>query len=195
MTKNSRMNSTHLRLFFLATLLGGLLVFSGCSGTGETPLQQERGAWRDADEDVRVEGIHFREWMKGRLLWDLDARTATYYHEDEKVFFQQVGVVYHPPEGGQSVTLRADHACYETGRRRLQAEGNVQGAGAQGFRFRADSLSYDLESKNVKSPGKVLLEKDRLTVEGIGMEGSLADQTFVLLSSVRTVFDPPPVVR
>jgi len=142
-----------------------------------------------------VQGVHYREWKNGRVMWDLDAREAAYHIEDEKAFFQDVSLVYYPPEEGLPLSLQADRVSYEMGPRRLKAEGNVLGEGAQGFRFRTDSLAYDLEGKRVMTRDKVILEKDRLRVEGVGMEGSLTDQTFVLLSSVRTVFASPHTAR
>jgi len=42
----------------------------------------------------------------------------------------------------------------------------------------------------VSSAEKVVLSKGGMTVEGTGMNGSLADQSFRLLSSVHTVFIP-----
>ncbi len=182
------MDSRFFRGAFFLVLVGGFFLLIFAIRSSEPRRQDNPGQWREAEEDVHLEGVHFREWNKGTLLWDLDARIAKYFHEDEKAFFQNVSMTFHPPEGGRSMTLHADRVFYEMNHKKLMAEGNVWGEGEQGFRFYTDSLIYHVDDKTVESPDKVVLKKDRLIVEGIGMKGSLADQTFMLLSSVRTVF-------
>jgi len=156
--------------------------------TDSLPPQTE--AWRQAEEDVHLDGIRFREWQEGNLLWDLEAGTAKYYHHQEEARFDDVSLVFHPPEGHAATVLHADRVVYEMKERLLRAEGNVWGEAEQGVRFSTASLVVDVEAKHAETKDKVVLKKDRLTIEGTGMSGSLQDQTFVLLSSVRSVFLP-----
>lgn len=171
------------------------MVIGSCTGAGEVPREEEDGAWLEVDEDIRLDAVRYREWKKGQVNWDLDARRVAYHIEGGRVSFQDVSLIFVPPEGGDSLTLRADAASYEIEVRRLRVEGNVTGEGSRGFRFRTESLEYDLDEKRVWTRDKVILEKDRLIVEGLGMEGSLIDQTFLLLSAVRTVLVPPRGAR
>jgi LPS export ABC transporter protein LptC len=189
------LESRYVQAVFLLFLLGGfflLLYYIGVSGTSR---EIDGIEWREAEEDVHLDGVHFKEWKKGTLLWDLEAQTAKYYHKQERAFFHGVSLMFHPPEDGVSMTLHADTVVYDMGPRLLKAEGNVWGEGEQGFRFYTDSLSYEVDKKSLKSQDKVVLKKDRLTIEGKGLTGSLIDQTFVLLSSVRTVFQYGNVAR
>ncbi len=184
------MDFKFVRGLFFVFLVGGVSLFIFFMRPSEDrPVLEQGGAWRKAEEDVHLDGIHFREWKKGELQWDLNARVAKYYHNEEKAFFQDVSLVFYPPEGAP-MNLHADRVFYEMAKRELKAEGNVWGEGDQGFRFYTGSILYDLEAKEAETEDQVVLKKDRLTIKGIGMKGSLTDQTFVLLSSVRTVFVP-----
>jgi len=184
------MNSRLFRMGLLLVLAGGFLLLLRALHSSEPRLSANSGEWREAEEDVHVEGIHFKEWKQDALQWDLDARLAKYYHGAQEAFFEDVSLRFRPPETGSVMTLHADRVLYEMEGRLLRADGNVWGVGEQGLRFHTNSLTYDLENKRVESSDPVVLEKDGLTVEGTGMEGSLRDQRFRLLSSVRSVWVP-----
>ena len=185
------MGAKVLRSLFLIFLVGGfacLLLFLGLSDDRDD--QEAAKRWEDTEEDLRLEGVHYQEWKDGSLVWVLDAREGKYYHGKEEGVFRDVSLSFVPASGGR-MTVYADRVLYEIGPRELVATGNVWGRSDDGYRFYTDSLSCDLQQRRVKTPEKVTVKKDRLTIEGVGMEGSLREQTFELLSSVRTVFVPP----
>jgi len=186
----NKFGSKFLRGSLLIFLVGGFSLLLLYVVFSEDPSQKgETGDWRTTDEDLRLEGIHFKEWKQGELVWVLDARQGKYYHEKEKGFFEDVALAFRPPSG-EKMTVYADQVMYELGQRELSAEGNVWGESVDGYRFYTNSITFDVESREVASPDKVTLKKDRLAIEGVGMKGSLLGQTFVLLSSVKTVFSP-----
>ncbi len=127
-------------------------------------------------------------------MWVLDARWANFYLTEEETRFHDVDVTFLPSSGGE-ISLRAQKVFYDLGSRLLKAEGEVSGESDQGFRFHTGRLFYKADQKEVNTPDKVTLQKDRLFIEGIGMEGSLRDQRFVLLSSVRARFSPEEATR
>jgi LPS export ABC transporter protein LptC len=182
------LESRYVQAGFVLFLLGGFFLLLYFIGFSRTSREVDAVEWREAEEDVHLDGVHFKEWNKGALLWDLEAQTAKYYHKEEEASFHSVSLMFYPPEGGVPMALHADTVMYEIEPRLLKAEGNVWGEGEQGFRFYTNSLFYEIDKKSLESKDKVVLKKDRLTIEGTGLTGSLIDQTFVLLSSVRTVF-------
>jgi len=141
------------------------------------------------DEDARMEGLRYKEWKDGVLTWVLDAHLARYFHEKGLAHFEEADVTFLPPTGDR-VLLHAKKILYDVNTRLLTAEGDVSGESEKGFRFSTSTLSYKADKKEVSTPDKVTLEKDRLIIEGVGMEGSLPEQRFVLLSSVRAMFSP-----
>jgi len=90
----------------------------------------------------------------------------------------------------EEIHLFAKRVHYDNQSRILTAEGGVRVESQQGYRFSSQSVTYDAREKELQTHDKVNLEKDRLVIEGTGMEGSLTDQRFVLLSEVKAVFSP-----
>jgi LPS export ABC transporter protein LptC len=86
--------------------------------------------------------------------------------------------------------LWAKFVDYDVQTRDLTARDSVRGKSDQGYDFFTESLVYDVDRREVETDDKVTLEKDRLTIQGKGMKGSLAEHRFQLLSAVRAVFAP-----
>jgi LPS export ABC transporter protein LptC len=176
---------TLVRRVFLIVLLAGFswLLFilgreTGRVGGGGGPSQMQ------SDEDIGVENVSFSEWKGGELVWTLHARKMRYYHRENRVDFEEVDVSM-PIQAGGSLQIEAKTICYDTETGNLTAEGDVKGKNDQGYEFLTHTLAYDAEKREVQTPDKVTLQKDRLTVEGVGMKGFLERHRIDLRSEVR----------
>jgi LPS export ABC transporter protein LptC len=98
-------------------------------------------------------------------------------------------VVYFEPSG-EKIHLRAERAFYDNRSRLLTATGNVDAESDRGYRFQTQTVYYNARDKQMSSQDKVTFRTDRLSIEGVGIDGSLRDQRFVLLSEVKAVFLP-----
>lgn len=147
----------------------------------------------ETEEDILVEGLQFYEWQEDKLIWLMSAERTRYHHKEKKASLEQVEVTFFPATGGKML-LWANLVDYDVKTRAFRASDSVRGKSDQGYVFTTESLLYNGDKREVTSDDKVTLEKDRLTIQGTGMKGSLADHTFRLLSDVRAVFSPRGIV-
>lgn len=183
------------RGIFLASLVAGFAALFVALNPGPRPTEEgDKGAEIETEGDILVEGLRFSEWEEDRRVWSMDAKRSRYDYDGQKATLDQVGVTFFPPEGAK-MHLRADRIDYDLETRRLAARGDVQGKSDQGYVFSTESLLYDSDARVVSTSDQVTLEKDRLTIQGRGMEGSLADHRFRLMTAVRAVFVPRGILR
>ena len=123
----------------------------------------------------------------------MSAERTRYHHQEKKASLEQVEVTFFPATGGKML-LWANLVDYDVQTKDLKASDSVRGKSDQGYDFATESLLYDGDKREVSTDDKVTLEKDRLTIQGTGMKGSLADHKFRLLSEVRAVFSPQGIV-
>ena len=136
-----------------------------------------------------VKGLRFSEWEEGRRVWSMEAERARYRHSEKTASFDEVEVTFFPASGGKMLLL-AKLVDYHLQTKELAARESVRGRSDQGYVFFTESLFYNGDRREVTTNDKVTLEKDRLTIQGVGMKGSLADHKFRLLSAVSAVFAP-----
>lgn len=179
-----------LRGVFLVCIFAGFAALFFVLDPSQKPMQEgEEGARWDTKEDILLEGLRFSEWEEGRRNWSMDAERSWYDYDEQKATLEQVVVTFLPPTGGK-LLMWAERLDYDLETRKLLASGSVRGKSDQGYDFSTESLSYDSDARLVRTADKVTLAKDRLTIQGKGMEGSLADHRFTLLSAVQAVFVP-----
>jgi LPS export ABC transporter protein LptC len=183
-----------VRGIFLCCILVGfavlLFLLSPSPRKGEG---QGQGGGIETEEDILVEGLRFSEWEEDRLSWSMDAESGRYYHKEERASFEDVAAAFFPA-AGRKMRLWAKTVDYDLQSRVLMARDSVKGKSDQGYDFATSSLVYEGATREVRTDDKVTLEKDRLTIQGTGMKGSLADHKFRLLSDVRAVFSPQGIV-
>ena len=179
-----------VRGIFLVFIVGGFAALFSVFSPSHRLMEGrvEEGAL-ETDEDILVEGLRYSEWEEDKLLWSMVAEQARYHHKDKRASFDGVHVTFFPATGGKML-LWAKLVDYDLETRDLIARGSVRGRSDQGYDFHTESLFYHGHEREVTTDDKVTLEKDRLSVHGVGMKGSLADHTFRLLSEVRAVFAP-----
>ena len=62
------MDFKFVRGLFFVFLVGGVsLFFFFMRPSEDRPVPEVEDSWRTAEEDVHLDGIHFREWKKGEL--------------------------------------------------------------------------------------------------------------------------------
>ncbi len=178
------------RFLFLLCIAGGFIALFSRIGPSRRPAGEEgEGARPETAEDLVVDNLHYAEWKGEELVWVLDARLGKYYHDGSEARLKDVKVTF-LSSSGRKVFLEADDVVYAVETGNLVARGDVRGRTGDGIRFTTTTLSFDGETREVRTADKVTLEKDRLTIVGVGMKGSLERRRFVLLSSVRAVFSP-----
>jgi LPS export ABC transporter protein LptC len=183
-----------VRGIFLCCIIGGFAALFFVLSPSSKPLGSgEESGGIETEEDILVEGLRFSEWEEDRLIWLMGAERTRYHHKEKRASLEQVEVTFFPATGGK-MFLWANLVDYDLKTKGLRASDSVRGRSDQGYDFATESLRYDGEKREVTTDDKVTLEKDRLTIQGTGMKGSLADHKFQLLSDVRAVFSPQGIL-
>ena len=184
-----------VRAVFLCCIIGGFAaLFFVLSPSQRSRIGNEDSGGIETEEDILVEGIQFSEWDEGRLIWRMGAERTRYHHKEKRASLEEVEVTFFPATGGKML-LWANLVDYDVRTKGLRATDSVRGKSDQGYDFATESLVYDGNRREVTTDDKVTLEKDRLTIQGTGMRGSLRDHRFRLLSGVRAVFSPQGMGR
>jgi len=180
-------------IFLCCILVGFAALLFMLSPSPRKAMEQGQRGGIETEEDILVEGLTFSEWEEDRLSWSMDAESGRYYHKEERASFEDAAATFFPSAGGK-MKLWAKTVDYDLQARVLMARDSVKGKSDQGYDFSTTSLVYEGATRQVRTDDKVTLEKDRLTIQGTGMKGSLTDHTFRLLSDVRAVFIPQGTV-
>lgn len=172
-------------LFFLLAIAGGILFYFFSTDKGVSPdsLEQDSGF----GEDILIEGVRHFELKAESILWSVDAKEARFFQTNNIVQFDDIKVSFYPSAGGEMILI-AKKGYYETDTRNMCAEGGVVGISDQGYEFWTQNLRYEAATKDIYSADKVTLRKGRLTIEGVGLKGSLDTRTIQILSFVKAVF-------
>ena len=154
-------------------------------GDAQVPLRSE--------EDVAAETIQYSEWKGENKIWTLNAQRGRYHHKAKKASFEEAFVTFFSPEVGK-MNLWAKAVFYDIETGDIKARGEVRGKSEEGYEFFTETLDYHAEKRIVDTEDKVRLQKDRLTLIGVGMRGFLEENRFNLLSSVAARFSPQATV-
>jgi LPS export ABC transporter protein LptC len=148
----------------------------------------------ETDEDILLKGLRYSQWEGDRLSWSMKAAQTRYHHDQQQATLEGVEVTFFPASGGK-MFLWAGAVDYDLKTGDLAARNSVRGKSDQGYVIVTENLFYDGRKREVSTDDKVTLEKDRLTIQGVGMKGSLEDHRFRLLSAVSAAFSPQGAAR
>lgn len=142
------------------------------------------------EEDILVEGVRHFEFDGGALRWTIQAKTARFFQAGNLIRFDTVTAVFYAPEGG-TMELSALRGYYDTATGHIGAEGDVIGKSDDGYEFRTQRVKYEPATRSIHGEDKVTLRKDRVTIEGVGLEGSVERRSIKVLSSVKAAVSQP----
>lgn len=171
-----------LRLLLIALLaLSAALVI-------RTALQPEKPAATPSAAAERMplgklENVDYTRTLDGAVQWQMKAEQAAYYQDTSELTLSQVdgGVV--TPE--RRITLRANQGRVFFTTRTGLLEGGVVGRSDDGYVVYTSKLEFDAVKRVLFTDEAVSLEGKNLSLQGVGMDLDLANQTFVLRQGVK----------
>jgi len=184
-----------VRGILLACIIGGFAALLFVLSPSQNLIEGRGEAVApETDEDILLKGLRYSEWEGDRLSWSMKAERTRYHYDQKRATLEAVEVTFFPTSGGK-MFLWAELVDYDLETGDLVARESVRGKSDQGYVLVTENLFYDGHKREVSTDDQVTLEKDRLTIQGVGMKGSLADHKFRLLSAVRAVFSPQGAAR
>lgn len=186
-------NSRYVRrLLGLFVLLGVsallLVVFRYFSRSSQ---HQKHVAAPAASVDLALKSLHLTESVSGRKAWELFASQGDYSKGADistlkDIRFVALGI----GKKNGPVTVTAKRGEYRHSTRVVTLMDDVSARGEDGLSFDTSRISYDTEGRIFRTSEPVRLVDGRLSVEGVGMELSTADQTVHIRKQVVATIHP-----
>jgi LPS export ABC transporter protein LptC len=138
------------------------------------------------DAAQRLQDFHRVKLENGRLAWELRAREAQYFEEEQRAVVREPQMIFYS-DGEERARLRGSEGRLVFDGTDLQTvalEGAVRVDG-DGFVVETDVATYDRDRDLVTAPGAVRIVGQDLTVLGSEMEIAVSAQRMTLRRDVR----------
>lgn len=163
-----------------------------------------RELWRQRRDDLgrraldllpnvaqRIRDFHRVKVEDGRKVWEVSAKEAQYYQE-EQLILVKLPVVSFFLEDGRVVALRGTEGKVVLGDRdlrRVELDGEIR-MQLGDYSLEADYARYDREPNLVTAPGVVRVHGAEFDLRGKGMEVRVDDQRLTISEQVETTLWP-----
>ena len=187
------MRRTRLR----AALL--LVVLAALGGIGylvsRSVLAHRASALEELGQDFlpqvaqRIQNFHRVKREHGRTVWEITAREARYFEQDNQIVVLEPRVTFFMKEEGRQAHLRGAEGRITLQGREMSAitlRGSVV-VQLDDMELQTEEATYDRGKDLITSPGDVAIHGRTLDVHGKGMEVQVGPQHVRLLAAVHTV--------
>ncbi len=135
--------------------------------------------------DMQMEKVRFVEDKHGRKTWELEAKSAEQYQDQNIVTLEDVKVTFYSKDG-RIFIVTGNQAKVNQDSKDLELTGDVTLSSSDGYRLKTYSISYRNSEKRVTSADPVVMEGELIRLVGKGMLVDLESKTFKVLSDVKT---------
>lgn len=139
----------------------------------------------------RIQNFHRVKREHGRTVWEITAREARYFEQDNQIIIVEPRMTFFLKDDG-----RATHVSGAEGRltldgrelQRITLKGNVA-VQLDDMELQTDEATYDKTRDLITAPGIVTMQGRALRVQGRGMEVDVGPQHVRLLEDVHTTVE------
>jgi len=151
--------------------------------------QRQSGQGKDLPQqvphaEVTVKGIRFTEGKGGRNVVELVAATGDFDRTRNVTRLTKVRLVFTGERPKDAMTVTANDAEYDNATRDVRLRGAVLAKGASGAEFRTGQLDYLAAKGIIRSPDRVSFTDGSLSVEGVGLEGTVPGRSVRIMRDV-----------
>lgn len=172
-----------LIILILAVIsLGALLAFLVLDGAGGKKANIIKILPGEAD--VRIENFVFTEVGRDNMRWEVKSNTAQYEKKHNLAIFDQVWVKLTAPDGKVFV-MTGDRGEMLTDKKDLEITGHVVITADSGEKFSTDYLKYSDSMKKIYTDAPVVMESERIRVQGTGLSIFIDKGELALSSGVK----------
>lgn len=172
-----------LIILILAVIsLGAFLAFLVLGGAGGKKANIIKILPGEAD--VRIENFVFTEVGRDNMRWEVKSNTAQYEKKHNLAIFDQVWVKLTAPDGKVFV-MTGDRGEMLTDKKDLEITGHVVITADSGEKFSTDYLKYSDSMKKIYTDAPVVMESERIKVQGAGLSIFIDKGELALSSGVK----------
>jgi len=161
------------------------------TGTTEAALGAPERAAVTESTALKLQEFKRVEIRDGKKVWEVTAKQAQYYAEQQIAHVNDAQVVIHR-EDGNTVRFVSDAGkLFLAGETLIRAEmeGEITVSLDESVTLNTDFAIYDSLSNKILVPGMVHISGERYEIEGEGMEVEVPSKRMKLLSKVSSVFE------
>lgn len=135
--------------------------------------------------DMRLEKIRFVEDKHGQKTWELEAKSAQQYQDQNTMVLEDVKVTFYAKEG-RTFFLTGKRGTVYQDSKNVDLVGDVVLTSSDGYELKTHSVAYRHLEKIVSTSDPVEIEGEQVRLTGKGMLVNIEDKTFKILSQVKT---------
>jgi len=138
--------------------------------------------------NMRVQNVRlFEQQEENRDGWELLAHDAEFYDAKQLVVIHQMRAQLFS-QAAQSIQISADNGYIDSATGNMTVQGNVQLQYLEGYTIGTDVLSWHAASRLLWTDAVVQINSALVHIAGIGLQGNVDQQRFVLQDSVHAAF-------
>jgi len=131
----------------------------------------------------RMENFQYSRTEEGNPRYELQAKVAEYYQQENKAEFYYVTAFFFDKKGHKT-TLIGDKGRLDTVSKDVWIYGNVEADTDDGTSLVTNSLMYSDENKILWTDDPVIIFAEKMTLTGVGMQYELDMKKFHLWDQV-----------
>jgi LPS export ABC transporter protein LptC len=135
--------------------------------------------------DARLEKIRFIEDKQGQKTWELEAKSIQQYQDQSIILLEDVKVTFFTKEG-RSFIISGKQGKVNQDSKDMELVGDVVLISSDGYRLETHSISYHHSEKRISTPDPVVIEGEKIRLEGKGILVNMEDKIFKVLNQVKT---------
>ncbi len=143
------------------------------------------------EAELQLKSFRHSKVEAGRKLWEVTGDEAVYLKDNKEALITRPRLTFYH-ESGEPIQVQGDQGRLFLVQReieKIQLQGNVE-VHYQGYILKTDEIVYFQKGGQVVSESKVDMIGTGLTMEGIGADISLKDETIRLHQKVKTRIEP-----
>lgn len=137
--------------------------------------------------NMRVQNVRLIEQQEEGDGWELRAHDAEFYDTKQLVVVHQMRARL-LSQATQPVQVAADHGQIDSATGNMTVQGNVQLQYMDGYTIETDVLSWHAASRLLWTDAAVKINSALVRIAGIGLQGHVDEQRFVLQDNVHAAF-------
>lgn len=175
--KNKAITITIIILILFATV-----IFAVVRGIGEKKANILKILPNEAD--VRISDFVFTEVGQDDIRWEVKAKSAQYQKKQNLALFDQVQIKLTTKEGKVFI-MTGDKGEMLTDKKDVEIKGHVVITSDTGDKFSTDYLRYSDVQKKIYTDAPVVMEGNRMKIQGVGLSIFMNKGELILSSGVK----------
>ncbi|NLA42380.1 MAG: LPS export ABC transporter periplasmic protein LptC [Smithella sp.] len=136
------------------------------------------------EADVCIEDFFYTEVGKDDLRWEVKAKTAQYQKKRNLALFDQVQMKLITRKG-KTFVMTGDKGEMRTDTKDVEIRGHVAATADTGEKFSTEYVRYSDVRKEIYTDAPVLMETNRMKIQGVGLSILMDNEELALASGVK----------